>query len=120
MLFRFWVFPDCTFLDISIFIQCSSHHHFDKLVPVGLFSRNRSDSLTIAHYRYSVADTKQFFQFMRNINDPDILCLQLLNQCKQVLYFRICKRRCRLIHHNDFCFSRNSLNYLYHLLLSDT
>lgn len=59
----------------KFFVQFATDHHFDQLFAVDVSDRRFAHAGSIAHDRNSIANLKDLFQPMTDVNDADALRL---------------------------------------------
>ena len=109
--------------DFAIYLRehvanLTSYHHLYNLVHVEVCCAVCADVLTVTEYADVITDAEDFFHFMRNVDDCNVLGLQIRDNIEQMLYFRLGQSGSRLVHDYDLCIVRYSLCNFYHLLLS--
>ena len=108
------------FIQMRILIfQLTSHHHFDERIfgQRGHFALG--NKLPVAEDGDVIADFKDLFHAVRNIDNPAPLRFQLADNAEQGFGFGIGQGVGRFIHNDDLRLKAQHLRDFHHLLIAD-
>ena len=100
-------------------LEVTADHLADQPVLVDIGNVLVDDVLAVAQDRHPVAELKEFFKTVRNVNDRDAVRLELADDREKDLDLIVGQRVCRLVHDQDLGPETERFCHFYHLLLRD-